>query len=147
QRSFEATALYKSVTLNLVTPDQPELVQAEMVSASYFPLLGIRAEVGRTFLPSEDEVTGRDFVTVISHSLWVNRFAADPAIAGKTIVLNQNRYTVTGVLPSGFHALGGPSDVWVPVHTDTSGQLTQAGLHSYQQVARLRPGVSVQQAK
>jgi MacB-like periplasmic core domain len=120
QRSFEDTALYRAAAFNLSGVDEPELLQGELASASYFPVLGIRAEIGRTFLPQEDEVQGRDFVAVISHSLWLNRYGGDRAIPGKTIVLNQRNYTIVGVLPAGFHALGGPADVWVPVHTDSA---------------------------
>src|SRR5262249_17476622 len=98
QQSFDDTALYRPTTLNLVTPNEPELVQGELVSASYFPLLGVQAQIGRTFLPSEDEVPGRDYVAVISHSLWANEFGGDPAIVGKTIVMSQTRFTVVGVL-------------------------------------------------
>jgi putative ABC transport system permease protein len=151
QQSFEDTALYRPGTFNLTGADDPELLQGELVSASYFPLLGIRAEIGRTFFPSEDETPGKDFVAVISHSLWVDRFGADPAIAGKTIVLNQRNvqrnYMVVGVMPAGFRALGGPADVWVPVHTDAARQLNEANLHSFEQVARLKPGVSIARAK
>jgi putative ABC transport system permease protein len=147
QRSFEDTALYRAAAFNLSGVDEPELLQGELASASYFPVLGIRAEIGRTFLPQEDEVQGRDFVAVISHSLWLNRYGGDRAIPGKTIVLNQRNYTIVGVLPAGFHALGGPADVWVPVHTDSAQQLDQAFLHSFEQVARLKPGVSVSRAK
>jgi len=147
QQSFEETALYRPMTLNLTSPGEPQVLEGELVSASYFPLLGVRPELGRAFLPSEDEVPGRDYVAMISHSLWANRFGADASIAGKTIVMSQRTYTIVGVLPPDFRALGGPADVWVPLHTDNSGQLTQAGLHSYQQVARLNPHIPVEQAK
>jgi putative ABC transport system permease protein len=147
QQSFEDTALYRSGTFNLTGTDEPELLQGELVSASYFPVLGVRPEIGRAFLPEEDETQGRDYVAVISHSLWVNRYGADRAIPGKTIVLNQKNYTVVGVLPAGFRSLGGPADVWVPVHTDNPRQLNEPNLHSFEQVARLRPGVSVSRAK
>jgi putative ABC transport system permease protein len=147
QQSFEDSALYRSGPFNLTGVDEPELLQGELVSASYFPVLGIRAEIGRTFLPQEDEIQGRDYVAVISHSLWVNRYGADRAIPGKTIVLNQRNYTVVGVLPAGFHSLGGPADVWVPVHADNPRQLDQPFLHSFEQVARLKPGVAVSRAK
>ena len=146
QQSFEGTALYRSGTFNLTGTDEPELLQGELVSASYFPVLGVRAEIGRTFLPQEDETQGRDYVAVISHSLWVNRYGADRAIPGKTVVLNQRNYTVVGVLPAGFRSLGGPADVWVPVHTDNPRQLDEPDLHSFEQVARLKPGVSVSRA-
>jgi predicted permease len=147
QQSFEDSALYRSRTFNLTGTDDPELLQGELVSASYFPVLGIRAEIGRTFLPQEDETQGRDYVAVISHSLWVNRYGADRAIPGKTIVLNQRNYTVVGVLPPGFRSLGGPADVWVPVHTDNPQQLNQPFLHSFEHVGRLKPGVAVSRAK
>ena len=147
QHSFETTALYRPATLNLSGVDQPELLPGELVSASYFPLLGVQAELGRTFLPQEDAVTGRDLVVVLSHSLWMDRFNADPAILGRKIALNRSQYTVVGVLPAGYQDLGGPSEIWVPLHTDNPRQLDQPFLHSFQQVARLRRGVSAEQAK
>ncbi|MBZ5575397.1 MAG: ABC transporter permease [Acidobacteriia bacterium] len=147
QHSFEDTALYRTTAFDLAPADPPEHLLGERVSASYFPLLGVQAELGRTFRPEEDVTIGKDFVALLSHSLWVSHYGGDRGILGKTISLGQRSYTVVGVLPDGFQGLGGPADVWVPVHSDLPQQLNQPFLHSFQQVARLRPGVSAEQAK
>jgi len=147
QQSFESLALYRAAQFNLTNTDEPELLLGEWVSASYFPLLGVRAEVGRTFLPEEDMTPGKDFVAILSHKLWVTRYGGDNAILGKTIGLNKTSYTVVGVLPVDFQGLSGPADVWVPVHTLPAQQLGQPFAHSWQQVGRLKPGMSVRQAK
>ena len=147
QRSFETTALYRSTEFSLTNTDQPERLLAEEVSASYFPMLGIRAEAGRTFLPEEDTVIGRDLVAVLSHSLWVSRYGADRAILGKRITLGPRDYTVVGVLAAGFQGLSGPADVWVPLHTDSPQQLNLPFLYAFQQVARRKVGISIGQAE
>src|SRR4029077_18330701 len=103
--------------------------------------------LGRTFLPEEDVTPEKDFVAVISHRLWESRYGSDPNIAGKTISLDLKSYSVVGVLPAEFRALSGPADVWVPVHTmNGPDELDQTQSHSWQQVARLKPGMSTQQA-
>ncbi len=148
QQVFEDTAVYQSTTFNLTGTDEPERLKVEIVGAAYFPVLGIRALVGRTFLPEEDVTPEKDFVAVISHSLWERRYGSDPHVAGKTIGFDQKRYTVVGVLPAGFQGLSGPADVWVPAHTlNGPDELDQAGSHSWSQVARLKPGVTIEQAK
>ncbi len=146
QQVFQDTALYSPTTVNLTGTDQPERLRGEMAGAGYFPVLGIRAEVGRTFLPSEDSVAERDFVAVISHGLWERRYGSDPKIEGKTISLDLRNYTIVGVLPAGFQGLTGPADVWTPVHIMTANNLSQRWSHSWSMVARRKPGVSVEQA-
>lgn len=147
QHSFAELALYRTEEFGLTHTDRPEHLLAEMVSASYFPLLGVRAELGRTFLPEEDRVVGKASVVVLSHAMWLNHYGADPAIVGKTIVLDRTKYTVVGVLSPDFRGLGGPADVWLPVHADYPQLLSQPFLHAFQQVARLKPGIRAEQAK
>jgi len=147
QQIFEHTALYRAITVNLTGEGEPERLRAEDVSAGYFPALGVAAQTGRTFLPEEDAVPERDFVAVISHALWERRFGRDPAITGKTITLDLRNYTITGVLPAGFQGLSGPADIWVPVHRSSAEDLDQPWAHAWQFVARLKPDISIQQAK
>jgi putative ABC transport system permease protein len=147
QQSFEDLAVYRPTTFNLTNTDRPEHLRGELVSASYFSLLGIRAKVGRTFLPDEDVVPDSNFVVLISHSLWVDHYGGDGAIRGKSVRLNQRSYTVVGVLPAGFQGLSGPADVWVPVHTLPAQELSEPFSYSWQQLGRLKEGVSVKQAK
>lgn len=147
QQVYQDTAVYHSTTFNLTGAGEPERVLGEIVGASYFQLLGIRPVSGRTFLPEEDVTPEKDFVAVISHKLWESRYGLDPNIAGKTISLDLKSYSIVGVLPAEFKALSGPADVWVPAHTlNGPDELDQAGSHSWQQVARLKQGVSAEQA-
>ncbi len=92
----------------------PEEIKCERVTAGLFPLLGVQAAVGRTFLPEEDR-PGRTNFALLSHSLWQRRFAADPAIAGKAIRLRDQPYTVVGVLPPAFRRNGAGVDVFLPL--------------------------------
>jgi putative ABC transport system permease protein len=92
----------------------PEELKGERVSASLFPLLGVQAAVGRCFRPEEDS-PGHTNVVLLSHSLWQRRFAGDPAIAGRTIRLRDQPYTVVGVLPPAFAVLESGVDVFLPL--------------------------------
>jgi putative ABC transport system permease protein len=148
QTAFQDTAIYVSSSFNLTGTGEPDQLRAETVSASYFPVLGAEAQVGRTFRPDEDVIMEKDLVAVISHSLWERRFGSDPQIAGKTIGLDQHRFTIVGVMPAAFQPLSGPADVWVPVHSNHDpGLETQAQSHYWECVARLKDGVSAAQAQ
>ncbi len=147
QPVFQDTAVYRPNTFNLTGDGEPERVLGEIVGAGYFPVLGIRAALGRIFLPEEDVTAEKDFVAVISHSLWESRYGGDPKIAGKTIALDLKSYTIVGVLPAGFQGLSGPANIWVPAHTlSARDDLDQKWSHSWYQVARLKPEVTGAQA-
>ena len=93
-------------------------VQAEMVSANYFDMLGIRPATGRFFLPDEDTKPGGNSVVVLSYSLWTNKFGGDPTIVGKALTLNATSYMVVGVAPHGFQGtftFSPAEQIWVPV--------------------------------
>ena len=97
---------------------EPKQVLGQMVSANYFDVLGLRPVLGRFFLPGEDKSPGGDNLVVLSHSLWVNKFAADRRIAGRSLTLNASPYIVIGVAPRGFKGtftFGNAEQVWMPV--------------------------------
>src|SRR5215471_432180 len=97
---------------------EPRQVFAQMVSANYFEVLGLRPAEGRFFLPDEDKEPGGDNVAVLSYSLWVNKFGSDRGIVGKTLTLNATPYTVIGVGPRGFKGtftFGNAEEIWIPV--------------------------------
>ena len=94
---------------------EPRRVGAEMVSAGFFEILGIKAQRGRTFSPDEDRVPDEKPVAIVSHTLWTTEFGADPTIVGRSITLNDRQFTVVGVMPDGFRGLSFDSDVWVPM--------------------------------
>ena len=97
---------------------EPKQVLGQMVSANYFDVLGLRPALGRLFLTGEDKKPGGDNVVVLSYSLWVNKFASDRGVEGKTLTLNATPYIVIGVAPRGFKGtftFGNAEQVWMPV--------------------------------
>jgi hypothetical protein len=147
QQVFADSAVYRTTLTNLTGTNEPEQIRGEIVGARYFPLLGIEPAAGRGFLPSEDIVPEKDMVAMISHSLWERRYGADPAAVGKTISLDLKTYTIVGVVPAGFQGLSGPADVWMPAHVlNGPNDLAQRFSHSWEMIARLKPGVGVNQA-
>jgi len=97
---------------------EPRQLQGQMVSASYFDLLGLRPAAGRFFLPDEDTKPGGNNVAVLSYSLWTNKFGANPNIVGQNITLNATPYAVIGVAPHGFKGTFtflNAEEVWIPV--------------------------------
>jgi predicted permease len=144
-------AVGDDMTYNLGSTGEPEHVAGEMVTADYFDLLGLRPAVGRTFLAEEDQASGDARVVILGHDLWKRRFGGDPAIVGRAVQLNEEPYTVVGVMPPGFRGLTDISEVWLPAGISGS----TLGAHYVEMrryrwmfaVARLAPGVSVQRAQ
>jgi predicted permease len=145
--AFEDAALYQSCSFNLTGVGEPEQIRCELVSAGYFPVLGISAEAGRTFLPEEDVVPERNMVAMISHNLWSTRYGGRADVVGRSVTLSLKTYTIVGVLPASFQPLSGPADVWLPMHIQGARSLAFAQSHSAELVARLKPRVSAVQAK
>ena len=122
------------------------------VSSNFFSLLGVRFTLGRNFLPEEDR-PGQNRVAILSYRIWQERFGADRDIAGKHITLNDNSYTVVGVLPADFQFASNAADfqarsqadIWVPIALDP--QKLQRGTHPLRVIARLKPGVELAQAQ
>ncbi len=94
-----------------------ERVAGELVSGTYFPVLGVGAALGRAFTPDDDRVPGGHPVAMLSYAYWRTRFASDPSIIGKNIDVNAHNYTVVGVAPLGFDGveLGHTTQVFVPL--------------------------------
>src|SRR5690349_19908030 len=93
-RTFENIALYDQTSLNLRTTEGADQVQAAMVSASYFPMLGASPQLGRVFTADEDRVPADNPVVVISDAMWTTRFAPDASVLGRTMILNDKAFTV-----------------------------------------------------
>jgi putative ABC transport system permease protein len=148
-RSFEAMAAIVAARANLTAgpsgPIEPEELKAERVSAGLFPLLGVRASVGRTFQPGEDQAGHANFV-LLSHALWTRRFGGDPSIPGKAIRLRAQSYTVVGVLPPGFGILDPSVDAWVPLGMNLDDPRISAD-RNVVVVARLARGIGIDQAR
>ena len=123
---------------------EPERLEGANVTRNLFSVLGVAPALGRVFLPEEDQ-PGGPHVVLINHALWKRRFAADPGIVGRAILLNGAKYTVVGVMPANFSYPSAGIDLWTP-QAFTAQQLRERGAHYLEVVARLRPGVTLAQA-
>jgi predicted permease len=141
---FSAMTLYSQGApgMNFGPKDHPEQVKAAQVSDGYFQVFGVAPLIGRTFTASED-VPGGPKLAVLGYHLWQSRLGGDRELPGRTIQLNNEPYTVIGVLPKGFQA-DPPVDLWVPLQADA--QSTNQG-HYLAAAARLKPGVTLEAAR
>jgi predicted permease len=111
-------AAYILTGVTLTGRGDPKPENGMLVSANYFDVLGVKPALGRTFFPDEDRSEGGNTVTVLSYSLWVQLFGADPAAIGKTLEFNSIPYTVIGIMPPAFkgtQTLANPELVWLPI--------------------------------
>lgn len=152
-RALEGVAAFKSDEFNLNGESDTERIDGIRASADFFRVVGVATQIGRPFLAEEDQ-PGREHVVVISYSLWRRRFAADPAVVGKTIRLNSEPYIVIGVMPDGFTFPRGAempksmqfpkqADLWVPLALPAD----YRGPSDLALVARSRANISVEQAE
>jgi putative ABC transport system permease protein len=148
-KSFDGMAVYNPVGSTLTGGDEPERVKCEQVSAAYFSILGVTPILGRTFLPSEDQVPMRDQVVILSEGLWKRRFGADASVIGKTLRTASGRnLNVVGVVPASFGGISDSVDMWVPyMLSGSAGNLAERGDRGIAVLARLKPGVSLAQAQ
>src|SRR5713101_7786676 len=134
--------------------DRAERTTGSIVSANYFDAIGVPPMLGRGFLPGEDQGQSAHPVAVISYQLWRGRFRGDPQIVGKTQRLNGVMHTIVGVAPEGFYGtfVGWGMNFWVPASMEDifeSGgyKLEDRGARWIESYARLKPGVTQQQAQ
>ncbi len=146
--AFQQLAAFSWNNFNLAEPGQPaERLAGMAVSADFFPVYGIAPLLGRTFTP-EDDREGAGQVTVLSEGLWRRHFAADPAIIGRVVRLDGQPVTIVGVMPKVFDdpLYWGHIDLWKPLALD--GPAREIRNNNWLQiVGRLRPGVTLAQAK
>jgi predicted permease len=145
-RSFERIAPVEYRNFTLITGDRtPEQVTASRVSSDYFPMLGVRATIGRVFTADED-VVGRGTVVVLSDRFWRDRFAGDSSVVGQTIRLNGVEHVIVGVVSSSADAMASDARVWVPI-AFTPEEKADSRKGYLDVLARLRPGVTLAQAQ
>lgn len=140
---FESMSAFRIWFVNITGTDKPESVSARMVTSDYFKVMRATPLLGRDFTP-EDDKPGAAPVTLISYGTWQQRFAGDPGIVGKTILLDDKSHTIIGVLPENFYH-GGPPPLWMLMGPmDWKGRDVRIGGNV---VARLKPGVTIEQAR
>src|SRR5436190_1059144 len=153
QTVFTGVAAHVSFGANLAADNQTENGQGLLVSGSYFPVIGLSPAIGRLLTPDDDKTPGESHVVVLSHAYWQRRFGLDPNLVGKTITVNGQAMTVVGVAARGFDGttLGVKPLVFAPItmrgfSQPFKGFDNRSSYWTYL-FARLKPGVTIEQAK
>jgi len=150
---FQDMAAYTDSSFALTGTEQPAHLQGATVTAAMFRLLGVSPELGRGFLPEDDEP--HHHVVILSHRLWEERFGGDPQIIGRVITLDNSAYTVVGVMPASFQYLlqRETPELWSsfsPLRESTTDSPTMADerdAHFLRVIARRKPGATVAEAQ
>ena len=146
QSSFSDIAAIQGTSFSILVGDTPERILGQFVSPSFFKLLGVEAFLGRTFSPDEEQ-QGKEAVVVMSHGLWQRRFASDRALIERTLNMNGRPYQVIGIAPPGFRDPVQPeAEMWAAL-SFTDQQLTQRGSHGLLVIARIKPELTLEQAR
>jgi putative ABC transport system permease protein len=150
-KTIEALAAFNGVSFNVQDDSQAERLNGAVVTASLFRVLALVPLAGRPFGP-DDERPGSRRVALISQSFWQRRYGADPSLIGQTVLMNGERYEIVGVVPDTFRDIGrsrvssAPSpQIFVPLTIDRARE--NRGNRVMRVVGRLRPGVSIEQAR
>ena len=143
--SFETMGAFATVSLNLVGTGDPERLAGARVTSEVLSMLGVAPARGRIFAPADDR-DGAPATVVLSDSLWRSTFGGDPDVIGKTVLLNDERYAVVGVMPRGFYFPGRDAEFWVPLRFRPVDFENRADWYLYG-IGRLRDGVSVDEAR
>jgi macrolide transport system ATP-binding/permease protein len=152
--AFSGLFVYRIVVASLSHSGSNERVWGYLASGNYFEVLGVKPILGRSFLPEEDQTPGSHPVVVLSYTCWQKRFAAEPAIVGRTILLNNHTFTVIGVAPKGFIGteVAYAPEYWAPlmmakVIEPDSRYLDQRDSNNLFMIGRMKPGVTPAQVK
>ena len=143
-RSFEAMAAMSGGDTNLNIDGRPVALPALTASPEFFSVLGVPPLLGRTFVP-EDGLSGRENEVILSYQLWRSQFGADPSIIGKKTLVNDIPHTIIGVMPESFSFPKLKSQFWIPMVLERDDKAARGRWLTV--VARLKPGVSLSQAR
>ncbi|HEX2191252.1 MAG TPA: ABC transporter permease, partial [Longimicrobiaceae bacterium] len=137
-RSFQGLAAWTDRQLILTGGGEAEEIPTRLTTGNYFATLGARPFLGRAYTEADEP----DYAVVLSHRLWQRRFGGDPAVVGRTVTLNDEPYTVLGVMSPDFPSIGEKPEMWVPTQLDPEwrGRYLQV-------VGRLRPGATLEGAR
>jgi predicted permease len=153
---FQDVAAQSGLDLSVTIGTRAELLWANIVSESYFSLLGMKPALGRLFQESDDRGRGSDAILVLSYDCWQRRFAGDPNAIGRKVLINGNPFVVVGVAPRDFHGtrlMGYWAEVWVPLMMyaqampGNEGLLEQQNNHWLLLMGRMHPGMNLAEAQ
>ncbi len=143
--TMEVAAYAEGHEFNLTHVGDPVRLTGTAVSASFFSVLGVRAELGRTFVSGEDAAANDRYV-VLSHDLWERRFGANSNVIGRSIELEGENREVVGVMPSSFHFPSAKTQIWVPLHKDPRKPVEYWAGDFMPVIGRLHSGTTLAQA-
>jgi putative ABC transport system permease protein len=146
---FSSVTAFRANSYILTGSGEPQRLNGRQVTSGFFPTIGVKSIAGRTFNPSEDK-TGAERVVLLSEGFWNRQFGRDPAVVGKVLTLNDEAYTVIGVLPAFPSALWQQVDLWTSMGRleDQLGGPQRRGNHpGIYVIGRLKPGTTVEQAR
>jgi predicted permease len=148
---FEQVAARTSNSFSLLSGNEPERINGELVSANYFSLLGVQAVNGRTFLAEEDRTPDTRRVALIGYGLWQRRFGGSLNLVGQMIQLSDGNYTVVGIMPEGFRGVSDQAELWLPMMMTSAVRaadyLQQRDQRWLSTIARVKSGASLRQAQ
>jgi len=144
-QSFEDMAAFNNRSFNLTGAGDPVRVMGLWSTASLFSVLGVEPMLGQVFTEAEEE-PGKDLVVVLSHGLWQRRFGSDPGVIGQQISMNGVNRTVLGVMPPSFNFPEKNIELWIPIPITPQRKQARSQI-SYKAVGRLKPGVTIAQAR
>lgn len=144
QTSFESLAASRNAAFHLTGGDEPERAPGCLVTEGFFRVFGVQPALGRDFQPQEF-TPGNERVVILSHGIWWRRFGGNPAILGSPIRINDADYLVVGIMPAGFDTPG-KHQIWAPLMLNAQAA-SNRDRHIYLVYGRLKPGVSIEQAK
>lgn len=141
---FSQMALYSGASHDITGQGKPETIRAGSVTSNFFSVLGVQPIYGRVFLPEEDQ-PGKNKEIILTYKLWQSRYGADSNVVGRTVTLDGTPYVIVGVM--------GPkmtkpdfAQAWTPMGL-TAQEAAVRGEHHFMSIARLKPGVTLQQAQ
>jgi putative ABC transport system permease protein len=150
-RAFEEMAVIRSWIPTLITNGEPERISGLRVSANFFHMLGVKPAIGRDF-SAEEDTAARWRSVILSDGLWRRRFGADRAAIGRVITMNDQAYTIVGVMPAAFEPLISErfyqrAEMWAMVGYDTSLPYACRGCQHLKALGRIKPGVRIDSAR
>jgi predicted permease len=145
-RTLEEISAFANWGANLTERGDAERLQGVRLTTNALQMLGVKAIIGRSLLP-EDDKPGSQRVVVLSHGLWQRRFGAARELIGEKLILNGDSYTVVGVLPPEFIFPGAEAEMAIPLTLETDPRRTERGSNFLRVFARLKPGMTREQAQ
>ena len=143
---FENMAVMTGSGFTITGRGEPELAIGQQVTPSFFPTLGLKLALGRTFLEEEGKA-GHEQVVILSHAFWREKFGMKPDVLGQSVIMNGKPYTVVGVMPENFDFPSPLVKVWVPAALDAPIFQENLDAHFLRVIGRLKPGVTPERLK